>query len=418
MSVVLGKLVISIFLSVITFVLLFRKEKLSHFFAKNSSATLWVAWAGLRLIPFFVVYVGLHLAVKSDVIFFYNTAKLALEGFVVYRDFWQPYSPLFPYFNALTLAIIDSPKSIIFLMMVYELIAIFITRSLGNKQGKSVFYLVLYLTLSAPFIFLIFGGQEDIFLWLFIALAISVYQKSKNPLYIGLVLAVGILCTKILLIIPIALLLIFSKARIKILAGLLIIGVPSLACMLYLVGDKILAPLQLGDLPFAPNLVSVISPVIGGINPQSKLLNWGGLLIILLGAGYYLRKLKSGNETNLLLFSFILTNMITIIVHKNSLPNYLYTILLPVIFFFGEHFKTREWVLMLLLNIIGAVQPSLWYTLGGEYYDSFSTLTPLHWVEYTLQLVYLALCVYFVRFLTMIGSGEIEANNILADTQD
>lgn len=409
MSVVLGKLAISVFLSLVTILLLSKKEKINGFFTSNSRLSIIGAWVGLRLLPFCIVYIGLNFAVKSDVIFFYDTAKLALDGLIVYRDFWQPYSPLFPYLNAITLAVVDSPKSIIFLMMVYELIAIYITKALFSNQ-YSVFYIVLYLALPAPFIFLIFGGQEDIFLWLFIALALWYYKKTNNALHIGLILGIGIVCTKILLIIPIALLLVFSKYRAKILAGLLIVGVPAMGIMLYLVGEKILAPLQLGDLPFAPNLVSILSPFIGGVQPQSKLLNWGGLLIILAGAFYYLKNLKPYSEARLLVFAFILTNMITIVVHKNSLPNYLYTVLLPVIYFFGGVFKTKQWVLMILLNIIGAVHPSLWYYLGGKYYDSFSGLSLLNVLEYLLQLVYLGLCSYFVYFLSQLSSGKIKTS--------
>lgn len=408
MSVVLGKVIISFFLSLINVILLAKKEKFNDFFSKYSNLAILGSWLASRVLPFSIVYIGLSYAVKSDVIFFYDTAKLALEGMIVYRDFWQPYSPLFPYLNAITLAIVDTPESIIFLMMIYELIAIYITKALVSNK-YSIFYIVLYLTLPAPFIFLIFGGQEDIFLWLFIGLAIWYYKKSKNALNIGLVLGIGIVCTKILLIIPIALLLIFSKQRIKILLGLLIVGIPSIAIMLYLVGEKILAPLQLGDLPFAPNLISVLSPFIGGVQPGSKLLNWGGLLIILAGACYYLKNLKPYSESNLLVFAFILTNMITIVVHKNSLPNYLYTILLPVIYFFGESFKTKQWVLMIALNVVGSVHPSLWYSLGGKYYDSFSGLHLLNVLEYVLQYVYLALCIYFVYFFSQISAGKISA---------
>lgn len=411
MSVVLGKVAISLFLSLVTIILLAKKEKINGFFSTNGQLTIIGAWVGLRLLPFCIVYIVLNFAVKSDVIFFYDTARLALDGLMVYRDFWQPYSPLFPYLNAITLAIVDSPKSIIFLMMIYELVAIYVSKALFSHK-YAVFYIVLYLALPAPFIFLIFGGQEDIFLWLFIALAIWSFKKSHNALHIGLVLGIGILCTKILLIIPIALLLLFSKQRIRILLGLLIIGIPSIAIMLYLVGEKILAPLQLGDLPFAPNLVSILSPFIGGVQPQSKILNWGGLLIILAGAFYYLKNLKPYSETKLLLFAFILTNMITIIVHKNSLPNYLYTILLPVIYFFGESFKTRQWTVLILLNIIGAVHPSLWYYLGGKYYDSFNGLTVLNALEYLLQIVYLGLCIYFVYFLSQLSSGKIKTPSL------
>lgn len=411
MSVVVGKVAISLFLSLVTILLLFKKEKINGFLSKNNQLSIIGAWVALRLLPFCIVYIVLNFAVKSDVIFFYDTAKQALSGLMVYRDFWQPYSPLFPYLNAIMLALVDSPKSIIFLMMIYELIAIYITKALFSHK-YTVFYIALYLALPAPFIFLIFGGQEDIFLWLFIALAIWYFKKSHNALHIGLILGIGILCTKILLIIPIALVLVFSKQRFKILWGLLIIGLPSIAIMLYLVGEKIMAPLQLGDLPFAPNLVSILSPIIGGVHPQSKILNWGGLVIILAGAFQYLRNLRPYSETKLLIFAFILTNMITIIVHKNSLPNYLYTILLPIIYLFGESFKTRQWIVLILINIIGAVIPSLWYYLGGKYYDSFSGLTPLNILEYILEIVYLGLCIYFVYFLSQLSSGKIKTPSL------
>lgn len=408
MSVVLGKVAISLFLSLLAVTLLFLKEKLSNLVYSNSHLAILSSWVVLRLVPFVLAYWFLGYSVKSDVIFFYDTAKQALDGLIVYRDFWQPYSPLFPYFNAGVLAIFDAPESIIFLMMVYELLAIYITKALVSTK-YSVFYIILYLTLPAPFILLIFGGQEDIFLWLFIALAVWCYKKYKNGLYVGIVLGIGIICTKILLIIPIALLLIFSKVRLRILSGLLIVGIPSMIIMLYLVGEKILAPLELGDLPFAPNLVSVLSPFIGGIAPNSKLLNWGGLVIIIAGASYYLKKVKPYGESRLLIFSFVITNMITIVVHKNSLPNYLYTVMLPLIYFFGESFRSRQWVLIILLNVIGAVQPSLWYYLGGQYYDSFGSLSPLAMVEYILQITYLVFCIYFIHFISQILTDNLKA---------
>ncbi|WP_259014123.1 hypothetical protein [Emticicia fluvialis] len=408
MTVVLGKLAISLLLSLITTALLFWKEKLNDFIANNSQFAILGSWVLLRLLPFALVYWVLGYTVKSDVVFFYNTAKQALDGLIVYRDFWQPYSPLFPYFNALALAIIDAPESIIFLMMIYELLAVYVTRPLVNYR-YSAFYIILYFSLPAPLIFLIFGGQEDIFLWLFIALALWCYKKYNNALYAGIVLGIGIACTKILLIIPVILLLIFSKARLKLISGLLIIGIPAIAIMFYLAGVKILAPLQLGDLPFAPNLMSILSPFIGGFKPDNTLLNWGGLVIIIAVAAYCLRNLKPYSESKLLIFAFILTNMITIIVHKNSLPNYLYTFLLPVIYFFGETFKPRQWALMILLNITGAVQPSFWYCLGGAYYNSFGSLSLMNWVEYCLQIVYLGVCIYFAYFINRISGGEVKA---------
>ena len=101
--------------------------------------------------------------------------------------------------------------------------------------------------------------------------------------------------------------------------------------------------------------------------------------------------------------------MITIVVHKNSLPNYLYTVMLPLIYFFGESFRSRQWVLIILLNVIGAVQPSLWYYLGGQYYDSFGSLSPLAMVEYILQITYLVFCIYFIHFISQILTDNLKA---------
>jgi hypothetical protein len=67
---------------------------------------------------------------------------------------------------------------------------------------------------------------------------------------------------------------------------------------------------------------------------------------------------------------------------------------------------------LILLNIIGAVHPSLWYYLGGKYYDSFNGLTALNVLEYLLQIVYLGLCIYFVYFLSQLSSEKIKTPSL------
>ncbi len=405
MTVVWGKFLISILLSFICLVSLYYKKSISSSL-QNYPKAIYVYWFVFRLFPFFIVYTFYDYNPQSDVIFFYQTSGQAIKGAIVYKDFWQPYSPIFPYLNAIPLFFLNSSKAILSWILLYELVAIIITRKIASAHQNIDFSILIYLILPAPFIFSVLGGQEDIMMWMFVGWSVLVYKKTGNIVLVGVILGLGLLSTKILLIIPLFLLVLFSDKRIGLLKGLLMVGIPSVAIMLYLVGDRIFAPLEIGDFPFAPNLVSLISPLIGGIEPGNKILNWGGLFLILFGTSFFIIRYKIKTDyPSLILSVFILTHLITIIAHKNSLPNYYYIILLPLICFYSQNFTRKDWVAILILNSIAAVQPSLWYSLGAKFYTGFGNLKPAEWMDYSLQMIYIALSIYL---LFRINTPEIK----------
>lgn len=405
MTVVWGKLLISILLSFICLVTLYYKKSVT-FFLLNYPKGIYIYWFIFRLFPFFIIYTFYYYNPQSDVIFFYQTSGQALNGAIVYKDFWQPYSPLFPYLNAIPLIFIHSSKAILSWILLYELVAIIITRKIASAYQNVDFSLLIYLILPAPFIFSVLGGQEDIMMWMFVSWSILLYKKSRNVFLAGIILGVGLLSTKILLVVPLFIFVLFYEKRLPLLKGLLVVGIPAVLIMIYLVGDRIFAPLEIGDFPFAPNLVSLLSPLTGGIEPGNKLLNWGGLFLILFGTAFFIIRYKTRTDYPALVLSvFILTHLITIIVHKNSLPNYYYIILLPLICFYGENFTKKDWAAILVLNSVAAVQPSLWYSLGAKFYTGFGNLNPAEWTDYTLQIIYIALSIYL---LFRINTPEIK----------
>jgi hypothetical protein len=405
MTVVWGKLFISILLSIICLISLHYKKSITSFL-QNYPKGIYIYWFIFRLFPFFIIYTFYYYNPQSDVIFFYQTSGQALNGAIVYKDFWQPYSPLFPYLNAIPLLFMHSSKAILSWILLYELIAIIITRKIASAYQNIDFSILIYLILPAPFIFSVLGGQEDIMMWMFVSWSVLVYKKGQNAVLAGVILGIGLLSTKILLVIPLFILVLFSDRRIALLKGLLMVGIPAVVIMVYLVGDRIFAPLEIGDFPFAPNMISLLSPLIGGIEPGNKMLNWGGLFLILFGTSFFIIKYRIKTDyPSLILSVFILTHLITIIVHKNSLPNYFYIILLPLICFYSQDFTRKDWVAILILNSIAAVQPSLWYSLGAKFYTGFGNLKPAEWIDYGLQIIYITLSVYL---LFRINAPEIK----------
>src|SRR5690606_41498846 len=106
MSIIYIKLLISVALITAAAVFWIKRDFLKGIFENQSEwRVLSAGWVLFRLVPFVLVYILLNIDPQSDVEGFWEEASLAFQGKIVYRDFWSPYSPLYPYFLALGLYI-------------------------------------------------------------------------------------------------------------------------------------------------------------------------------------------------------------------------------------------------------------------------------------------------------------------------
>lgn len=253
----------------------------------KANRLLSIAFVLCRLVPFVMIYLLMGLEPHSDVPIFYESASHALRGEVVYRDFWSPYSPLFAYITALPLLVWHSAKSIVLLMIIVEGLAWWFTyRFYRPRQGEvAQLWALLYLLLPGPFVFCILGGQEDVWMWVFGAASLWLWAAGASAFRLGLLMAAMLIVTKALAVLIAIALFFWVRRPLQYVAGLAVVGLPSLVLLYVLTGEGMLTPLMFASMPFAPNLPTVLAPLIGDFTPYAGLLSTAGLIgVVVLSA--------------------------------------------------------------------------------------------------------------------------------------
>lgn len=354
-----------------------------------------------RLVPFIVVYLLIGLKPHSDVPVFYHAASHALRGEVVYRDFWSPYSPLFSYVMALPLLIWHSTKSVVLWMIFMEGAAWWLTyRFYRSKLGNvAQLWALLYLLLPGPFVFCVLGGQEDVWMWLFGIVSVWLWASSANSFQLGLLMAAILLMTKALAVLIATALLFWVRRPAQYLAALLAVGLPSLILLYVFTGDGVLTPLMFANLPFAPNLPTVLAPLIGGhFTTYAPFLSAAGLVAVLVVSIYGAWQLRRSNVPyeRALPILWVLCYGFMMFVHKSSFGNYLFIYALPLMVMLPDWKNTRSVLVLVVLNVLAAVHPSLWWYIGAPIYSDLSMLrTKLYLVEYLMEIGIVASVGYF-----------------------
>ena len=367
----------------------------------RANRLLIVAFVLCRLIPFVAVYFLLGLTPRSDVPIFYDAASHTLQGEVVYRDFWSPYSPLFAYVTALPLLIWHSAKSIVLLMIVMEGIAWWLTYRFYRPRRGTVAQLaaLLYLLLPGPFVFCVLGGQEDVWMWLFGVVSLWLWAGNANAFWLGVLMAVMLIVTKALAVLIVATLLFWIRRPVQYIAGLLVVGLPALVLLYVLTGEGMLTPLMFASMPFAPNLPTVLAPLIGDFTPYAGLLSAAGLVAVLgvsAYGGWQLRRHRVPYERALPIL-WVLCYGSMMFIHKSSFGNYLFIYALPLITLLPDWKNARHLSVLLLLNILAAVHPSLWWQLGAPIYSDLAVFGSwVYIIEYLIEIGIVASVGYFV----------------------
>lgn len=375
------------------------RSRLDRLSTADTNRLLAFAFVLCRIVPFVVIYGVLDLEPRSDVPVFYDAATHALNGEVVYRDFWSPYSPLFSYLMALPLLLWSDVRMIVLLMISMEAVAWWLTyRHYRSRSGA--FPALLYMLLPAPFVFSVLGGQEDCWMWCFGIGSLLLWRHWPDPFRQGVWWAVALLATKALTAFVVLALLAWMARPRRFLLGLAVVGVPALLLMLSLTGSGILTPLSVGTMRFAANGWTILGPLIGDFMPYAGVVSSTGLVALLgvsLLGGWQLRRARVAYEYALPILWLLIYGTL-MLVHKSSFGNYVFIYALPLVFTQVEWQNRRDVGMLLLLSATAAIHPTLWWAMDQPIYTSWRQLqNPAYAAEYALGLAMLAGVSYFVR---------------------
>ena len=323
-------------------------------------------WLVSRLGLFVALYGILGYAVPSDVpAYYYEPAKMALDGKIAYRDFHSSYGPIFPFIAAGAVKVWDSPKAIVLLAILFEGLAILLWSRVANRtlSAHTKLGLLLYLCNPLPILNIAVAGQNQIWLSCFLAAAFGLFL-AKREFFSGFLIGVSVLAVKVLGLMFVPYWWLNSKSKIRFTSGL-ILALAIGFFPFYWVGADILQPLKLeGAMMTSGNLPYLLS--MFGFNPAGQttgvLLN----LILLASVGgmglllYILDQRRAKSGMSLLGLSAIL--LVFMLLSKKSYSNYLNLAMLSLCFSASE-VLCRRWqqVLFILWCSVAALKPSLWH---------------------------------------------------------
>lgn len=400
MNVIIAKAGLGIAMGLCVLLSLFLMRRDYGLFSKPR--LLVFVWAALRLVPFIVVYILLGYEPQSDINGFSLIAESAKAGGVVYRDFVCTYSPLYPYLLALSISLWSSTKAMVLLMIVMEGVALLVSwflfrGTLSDRELTQKYW--LYLLLPAPLVLCVLGTQEDVWIWLFVALAAIGWRKRQSYGLYGSLLLLGMLTTKAIFVLILPALLLLSRDFRRLGAVLAIGGGLVLAFLYYLVGLEFMQPVHEADILRAPNILSVINPwLFNGIGLGEKLWNWVGLLISIGTSCFAAFRLRHLPFVKVLSRVFVITYATMMIVQQSAYSNYIFIFAIPLVFEIIDWSQLKQVMLFLIYNVLCLVHPSYWWREGRPIYESpadiFNSSATI--TDYMMQLGIVMLTVYFI----------------------
>lgn len=399
------KIIISIGLAVAVGLLFSNRQRVGPWLQRHERATAYLTFICLRIVPFVCVYVVLDQEPRNDVEFFYRKAADALQGKLVYRDFMSYHGPLFAYLISWPLLLWHNGRVLVLLMALVEFgIALATLRRYRTTADAPIVWFVLYYLLPLPFVAMILSGQEDLWMWGFCLLSLALPPGRRFSLWLGVLWGVGMLTIKFMLIVFLIPLFFIVPNRFQYMAGLLLVGLPSVVLLYALMGMDFLMPIQHSSLPMTPNLVSVLRPVLGTYFEQISLtyLNWAGLLATIGGASFVGYRFRSVGYRRLLPLLYIFTFGLFMVCLPSSPGYYLFAHALPMVFvLLSTERGKRAWFAFVVLNVLIIVQPILWVIYNKlDPYNSWSAINgPVEWVDYGIQCFELGILLYLLRIM-------------------
>lgn len=328
-----------------------------------------LAWmAASRLTLYLLVY---HIANKrpqSDVAMFFDQARVAAQGGLVYRDFPSTYGPFFDYITAAFTLIWNDIRVLILAMILFEAIAVWITRFVlrgemsENQLARAV---LVYAALPAPFLLVVLSGQEDGWMWMFGAITIYLLHRGKQFLA-GLIGAFGFLATKLVIVLGLGAWLFVFANPIAYLIGLAFTSLPYAFVYKY-AGWEILQPLRQASECQPPSIWFVLNAVLGGWIPvTSRFLSIGSIGLLGLASLYigwrYREALRASIANCAALWCWVFA--LSIVLSPKSLATYVLFFQVPLVFAaISKHDPRVLWV-NLWLCFLAAFHGSYWFRIG------------------------------------------------------
>lgn len=399
----LVKTIIALGLSVVVMLVWYGQRRLMPVLDANERITRWLAFVALRLVPFAAVYLVLDQEPRSDVIFFYERAVPAMEGKLVYRDFLSFHAPFFTYLTVLPLFIWNNARVLVLMMALLEFVIANATyRYVRPSTPDALLRYVLYYLLPLPFVAMVLSSQEDVWMWGFglLTLALPASLSDRRFAFLtGLIWGVAMLTIKFMLVVLLIPLFFLIKDRLYYLLGLAVIGIPSILILYALMGTAFLMPIQHSSYPMAPNLVSVLRPILGSLFGQVSLtsLNWVGLLATIGGGSWVAWQFRHLGYRRAFPLVFCFVFGLFMVMLPSAPGYYLFTQEMALVFVLLANTRTH-WFRFAVLNFLLVVQPILMIVYADNaLYTSLAMLgNPVYLLDYGIQVVELAGLIWLV----------------------
>jgi len=403
MSIVLAKLGISIASVLLLVVMLIKRRALTSWLeSKSTNQTLAAGWFLFRLIPFVAIYLIADMATTSDVNGFWDEGSKASQGLIVYKDFWSPYSPLYAYFLGIWLKLWYDPKMIVLTMAVMDGIAVLISWHFYRpfqSRGTFLFNALIYYILPGSLVLCIVGAQEDVWMWLFVALAYLVRERWVSVIWYAVILAIGLLITKAIFVLILVPLFLIEKEKIRFLVPMILIGIVSLAILYPLVGWEFTQPMDEAQTLRAPNIPSILNPwFYNQIGVGQKFWNWIGLVTSVGLACIAAWRLRNADFRVMLSRVWVVLYATMMVVQQSAYSNYIFLFLIPLVFYVINWNSAWQVILLLVFNVLSVVHPSYWWRLGMPCYmtPSDTSASSGLLIDYIMQVSIVLLTGYFV----------------------
>jgi hypothetical protein len=367
--VILAKCVLGILGTLGTLLCIRRRLLRSLSWSSFTQVTLALLLA-TRMVVYIVVFLFLDLPAQSDVAgAYYPQAKAALSGLLPYRDFPSSYGPMFSYLAALPLLVWDSPKSIILLTIVFEILSFLLwMRILGMAADAEVARHAawLYLFSAFPLWNVAILGQNQV--WVSALLALSILLAvAYRPISSGLTFALSIIFVKFLSGIFLPGVVSFTKKPVQWISafGLSLVAAYGIC---YAFGLDILLPIKGEGLDATSGNIWYLLSVLG-LEISRPWLHLGcnilAGLAVLLAYWIIIARRKCVFLSDVIL-TMCLVFLVFLSVSKKAYTNYVEMIFLPLCFALSATIRCRgsEFLRLLLfgfLNIVWLCEPSLWF---------------------------------------------------------